>query len=184
MDWIILLPQLPASPSTLRVMVWRRMRETGALGLQNGVWMLPDNAEKRKLTDELVSYLEEHAASCYIFKVSALESALEDEILARISAERDEEYVEFIERCGVLLDDLKKETKQAKFSYAELEEAEADLRKLESWWAKCTQRDFVGGKRRQAALEKLETCQAACASFAEDVYARHGLEEENANDSL
>lgn len=176
MDWIILLPQLPASPSTLRVMVWRRMRDAGALSLQNGVWVLPDSAEKQNLVAELEGYLEEHEASAYRFTVKAMDAAMEDGILERLRADRDEEYVEFIERCDVLLEDLEKETKRATFSFAELEEAEADLKKLESWWAKCSQRDFVGGKQREQALRKLETCRNECAAFAQNVYSRHGLD--------
>lgn len=172
---MILLPQLPASPSTLRVMVWRRMRDAGALGLQNGVWVLPDKAENTQVIEELKNYLTEHEANAYAFRVKAMEAEIEDAILLRLRHERDEEYAEFIERCDVLLEDLAQENQRATFTYAELEEAEADLKKLESWWSKCSQRDHVGGDRRSAALKKLESCRRECQSFAQKVYARHGL---------
>lgn len=70
MNWLLFLPQLPASPSTLRVMVWRRMRATGALGLQNGVWLLPHIPDMKHFTEELMNYLQEHGAKSYIFEVS------------------------------------------------------------------------------------------------------------------
>ena len=40
--WLVFIPQLPSSPSSLRVLVWRRMRTAGAAALQQGVWVLPD----------------------------------------------------------------------------------------------------------------------------------------------
>ena len=175
MQWLIVLPQLPASPSTLRVMVWRRMRDAGALGLQNGVWMLPNTDQQVQFIQDLRTYLAEHDASSFVFKANTVDEELEKEMLERLRVERDEEYAEFIERCNVLLDDLEQETQQGKFSYAELEEAEVDLGKLEGWWQKCTARDFVGGHRRQEALEKLDACRNDYQGFANAVYAHHGV---------
>ncbi len=39
--WLLFCPQLPATPSSPRVMVWRRMRSAGSVGLDNGLWILP-----------------------------------------------------------------------------------------------------------------------------------------------
>jgi len=53
MNWLLFLSQLPITPSSLRVNVWRKMRAQGALGLQNGVWILPDEAEQVNFLMEL-----------------------------------------------------------------------------------------------------------------------------------
>lgn len=173
MKWMIFLAQIPSSPSTLRVMVWRRMRDAGALGLQNGVWVLPDNDEYSRFADELRQYLEEHEASCLVFHVDAVEGITDEEILERLRAERDEEYREFIERCDVLMDDLATESEQERFNFAELEEAEADLKKLDTWWEKCIRRDFVDGSLKTTAEEKLQSCHQTFESFSGKVYERH-----------
>jgi len=172
MKWILALPQLPASPSTLRVTVWRRMKDAGTLGLQNGVWLLPDNETYAQFAEELVNYLKEHEADCVLLKVDAMDEAMEAEMLARLRAERYEEYVEFIERCDVLLEDLQQETQMGKFSFAELEEAEADLKKLTDWWERCTKRDFATGEKRAEAQAKFEECQATTKAFEAQVYSR------------
>lgn len=44
-EWLLLLFELPASRSNLRVKIWRRLRKAGALNLKAGVYMLPKNAE-------------------------------------------------------------------------------------------------------------------------------------------
>ena len=175
MKWMIFLAQIPSSPSTLRVMVWRRMRDAGALGLQNGVWVLPDNTEYAQVADELRRYLEEHEASCLVFRVDAVEGMTDEDILERLRAERDEEYREFIERCDVLLEDLETESAQERFNFAELEEAEADLKKLDAWWEKCVRRDFVGGSQKSRAQQKLQASNEAFEIFSSNVYERHAV---------
>jgi len=176
MRWLLFLPQLPASPSTLRVMVWRRMRAAGALGLQNGVWILPHTIQQVGYINEILRYLQEHNADGYIFKASTLSQPFEDELLEKFRSDRDEEYIEFSERCQALLTEIDRETHQGKFSFAELEETETDLDKLKDWLGKIKARDFFKADLQAAALRDLERCQAAYQAFANQVYASQGIE--------
>ena len=182
MNWLLFLPQLPASPSTLRVMVWRRMRAAGALGLQNGVWVLPQRPEQDQLLEELMTYIQEHQASSYLFEVNALNQSIEDEIIGQLRAERDEEYAEFCERCEALLAELERETRQGKFTFAELEETEEDLQKLMKWLEKIKVRDFFGGKKKDEANDKFALCQNAHQVFADTVYIHQGINSTNPSD--
>jgi hypothetical protein len=176
MNWLLLLPQLPASPSTLRVTVWRRMRAAGALSLQNGVWVLPSTPEYRRFAEGQVAYIKQQNAASYLFEVISRDPAVEETLLTSFRAERDEEYAEFGERCEALLAEIEKETAGAKFTFAELEETEADLHKLEAWLGKITTRDFAGGEKRPAALDAWERCRQAYKIFAARVYAQQGID--------
>src|SRR5215213_7415132 len=126
MKWLLFTSQLPASPSSLRVMVWRRMKAAGAVSLQNGVWVLPHAREQEHLINELLSYLREQGAEGQSFAAVPLHEEVENDLLQRFRALRDEEYAELIERCQGLLAELAKETKKKKFTFAELEENEDD----------------------------------------------------------
>jgi len=176
MDWLLFLPQLPSSPSTLRVTVWRRMRAAGAFGFQNGVWMLPCTSENRQFAEEQMAYIKQQGAVSFVFEVTALTPAVEESVLAAIQAERNEEYAEYCERCEALLAELDKETAGEKFTFAELEETETDLHKLESWLDKIVTRDFAGASQKSAAFDCLERCHGAYARFATRVYARQGID--------
>jgi hypothetical protein len=176
MSWLLLLPQLPASPSTLRVTVWRRMRAAGAFGLQNGVWILPSTPETRKFAEDQMTYIKEQGAVSYIFDITSLSPSVEEMVLAGFRAQRDEEYAEFCERCDALLAELEKETAGEKFTFAELEETETDFHKLETWLDKITARDFIGGHQKQGALDKLERCREAHKAFAMKVYSQQGID--------
>jgi len=45
--WPVLVYQLPARPSNLRVRIWRRLQHLGAIALRNSVYVLPNSAEGR-----------------------------------------------------------------------------------------------------------------------------------------
>ncbi|HEX9013956.1 MAG TPA: Chromate resistance protein ChrB, partial [Anaerolineaceae bacterium] len=77
MKWLIFLSQLPAVPSSLRVSVWRKLRAAGALGLQNGVWLLPHDPERVKFLEDLLVAVQAQGAAGQIFSAVPLEEAYE-----------------------------------------------------------------------------------------------------------
>src|SRR5215211_3243069 len=170
MKWLLFTFQLPTSLSSLRVMVWRRMKAAGAVNLQNGVWLLPHTKEQERIVDDLLSYLHEQGADGQSFAATALSNKVEKDLVQRFRGLRDEEYAELIERCQGLLTELEKETKKKKFTFAELEENEDDLQKLESWLARIQARDLVGGARATEAARSVKSCKKAFGAFADHVY--------------
>jgi len=46
--WLVLIHQLPARPSNLRVRVWRRLQHLGAVAFRHSVYVLPNTAETRE----------------------------------------------------------------------------------------------------------------------------------------
>jgi len=54
MNWLLLIAQLPARPAYLRVKIWRRLREIGAVPLKNAVHILPDRPGFREAFDALL----------------------------------------------------------------------------------------------------------------------------------
>ena len=46
--WLILVQQLPASPSNARVKTWRRLQQLGAVALKNSVYVLPNSPAARE----------------------------------------------------------------------------------------------------------------------------------------
>ena len=170
--WLLFCPQLPATPSSPRVTVWRRMRSAGAAGLDNGIWVLPQNQENEKLILEMETYVGSQKGECKLFVAETLDKKTEETILERFSQDRAAEYAEVIEQCEDFLAELDKESKGGKFSFAEYEENEADLNKLESWFLKVSGRDFLKEDSARKAAEWLEKCRTAFKLFAEKVYAR------------
>jgi hypothetical protein len=172
MEWLLFLSQLPAQPSSLRVNVWRRLRAWGALGLQNGVWVLPNAPDQIQFLESLLETIQAQGASAQIFTVCTIHEAIEQDILVRFRADREEEYAEFRERSQEFLDELSKESAKQKFTFAELEENEQDLQRLVTWLEKIHKRDFLGGESARNAAGLLQTCQSVLAAFSNEVYKR------------
>ncbi len=168
--WLLFCPQLPATPSSPRVMVWRRMRSAGAVGLDNGLWILPDAEASINAVQDIQAYIENQGGSSKTFRAVAFDQATEDEILDRIRQDRAEEYWELKEQCHDFLAEIEKEIGRKNFSFAEYEENEQDLVKLEVWLEKVRQRDILGGDQAQEAVQWLEKCRQALQQFATEVF--------------
>ena len=125
----------------------------------------------RTLRDEL----EAEGGSVILFKAVLLDADTQP-IIERFQAERDKEYAEFCERAGAMLNELAKETEAQKFTFAELEEIEQDLQKLEEWLAKIRARDFFNAAQSTVADTVLANCHAALDAFTHTVYTHAGLD--------
>jgi hypothetical protein len=169
--WILFCPQLPATPSSPRVMIWRKMRTAGALGLDNGLWLLPFKPESEKTVQEMKEYVSTQGGSSKSFLTNALDADTENDIIERFLQDRAEEYAELKEQCADFLAEIEKETQRENFSFAEFEENEQDLIKLEVWFQKVQQRDFLGGQEAQDAADWIERCRQMLQKFADEVYA-------------
>lgn len=178
--WILFCPQLPSIPSSPRVMVWRRMHSAGAVGLDNGLWILPDSKTSEKAIQEIKTYVENQGGTSKTFRAFAFDEVTEGEILDRFQQDRTEEYKELQEQCVDFLAEIDKEIGRKNFSFAEYEENEQDLVKLEAWFEKIKQRDFLGGQLAEEAAQWLEKCRYSLHQFATEVFTnsmgKSGLE--------
>jgi hypothetical protein len=175
MKWLLFTSQLPASPSSLRVMVWRRMKSAGAAGMQNGLWMLPYGREEEQFFREMLDTIREQGAQGQAFVAEPVNESIEKDLLERFRVQRDEEYAELIEGCQKLISELEKETKKRKFTFAELEENEEDLRKLKNWLGRIQARKHVGGERAREAVQRVAACERMFELFVKQVYLNEGI---------
>jgi hypothetical protein len=174
--WLLFNSQLPASPSSARVMVWRKMRGAGAITLQNGVWLLPNLPAPAALMEDLRIYVKNQGGSSQLFIVNAFESETEAEVMAQFRSDRQAEYDEFFQHCQDFLDELAQETEQEKFNYGELEESEANLDRLTKWLPKIQERDFWENDLSPTAIAQLDACRQALETFTLAVYAAEGFD--------
>jgi hypothetical protein len=173
--WLVFFPQTPAKPSSLRVLVWRRLQQTGAINLQSGAWMLPQTSEQEQAVMTLLAELEQQGGSGFFLEARAPTEAIQADFLKRFQQERAKEYQEFGERCQQFLAEVEKETHAHKFTFAELEENEQDLLKLTRWLRKIQQRDFFPNPSSREAVAYLAGCRQALEVFTTTIYELEGL---------
>ncbi|HWP68107.1 MAG TPA: Chromate resistance protein ChrB, partial [Rectinemataceae bacterium] len=69
-SWLLFIYQLPASPSTHRAYVWRKLKSLGALYLQNSICLLPVEASIEKKLVELRSEIAGRGGEAKILHIS------------------------------------------------------------------------------------------------------------------
>jgi hypothetical protein len=175
-SWLLFIPQLPSSPSSLRVLVWRRMRAAGAAALQQGVWVLPQTPEHERFLRDVLREAQQQGGSGILLVATLLDADRASEVVERFRADRGQEYREFCGRCRDFLAEIAKETAAGNLSFAALEENEQDLQKLQHWLTKIRARDFFEAPEGCAAAEALAGCERALNGFTEAIYAREGLQ--------
>lgn len=170
--WLLFLGHLPATSSSARVALWRRLRAAGAASLEHGTWVLPESEAHAALFADLAETVREQGGSVSIFTGNVVGD--DDGAIARFRADRAREYGEFHTRADALLAEIAKETAAGKFMFAELEEIEDDFEKQRAWLAKIDARDFFKDERSEQAKLKLAECGEGLQGFASAVYENEG----------
>ena len=175
--WLLLLARLPGSSSSVRVALWRRLRAAGATSVVNSVWVLPSTSAHAQFFEQARESIDTQGGTAFILTVPTCPPEVHASITQQFQADRAREYEEFTEQCHALLDEIGKETKAEKYTFAEMEEGEQDLEKLTRWLAKIQARDFFPSEHRQFAATMLAQCRSAVSSFSQAVYIAEGVEE-------
>lgn len=171
--WLLFTYKVPPEPARTRVALWRRLKGMGGLYLQNGVCLLPkinDHARRLKMLQNDVA---EMGGESVILETVALDRLQKEKLVARFKSDRDEEYREFISKCADFEAEIAKETAARHFNYAEIEENDVDLKKLQSWLGKIRKLDFYGATLAVEAEQRLRDCEALLEVYAQYVFEVH-----------
>ena len=90
------------------------------------------------------------------------------------TAEREEEWTEFLAECGKFEAEIEKEIRTKKFTPAELDEEEQNLERLRRWFRDLRRRDVFVAPSQEEAERRLKECGELMEDFAEGVYAYGG----------
>ena len=171
--WLLLTYKVPPEPAKKRVALWRRLKGMGAVYLQNGVCLLPKSDDHVRRLKMLENDIAEMEGEALILETIALDRSQEEKVLARFKADRDEEYKEFLDKCDDFEREVAKEEAANHYTYAELEENDVDLKKLQGWLDKIKKLDFYGATLRATAEERLRGCEAILDAYAQRVFDAH-----------
>lgn len=171
--WLLLTYKVPPEPAARRIAVWRKLKGMGAIYLQSGVCLLPRTDDHVRRLKMLENDIAEARGEAVILQTVALDLVQEQKVIDRFKAERDEAYVEFLDKCDDFEREVAKEVAAQHFTYAELEENDVDLKKLQGWLAKIRKLDFYGAPRAAEAEDRLKGCEAILDDYAKRVFDAH-----------
>src|SRR3954463_12417974 len=138
--WIILLPQLPPQPSSLRVRVWRRLQQIGAVALKNSAYALPDTEAAWEDFTWLRQEIVDAGGAALLLRARAVGMS-DAEIEQLFRKERGADYEKLSEELGAFSQALRR---QQEICPAELLAAERSLRQFAERLETIREIDFFG----------------------------------------
>src|ERR1700704_4189870 len=94
--WIVLTYKVPRDPTANRVFVWRKLKQRGAIDLQDAAWVLPATPKTQEHFQWLAAEISELGGDARLW-LSTLQLEVADETLRKqFEAQVETEYKEII----------------------------------------------------------------------------------------
>src|SRR6516164_4398844 len=81
-SWLLLVHQLPAKPAYLRVKIWRRLQDIGAVAVKNAVHALPMNEETQEDFEWLLREIQEGGGEAFLCEARLIDGLSDEEVRA------------------------------------------------------------------------------------------------------
>lgn len=171
--WLMISYTLPSEPSRYRVAAWRKLKRYGAVNLQQSLWILPDTNEANRILEKLSQEIQANGGESFLVSSEFLGKEQEQAVIGEFNKMREEEYLELIRECKNYLQEVRREIKNEKFIFAELEEEEHEFEKLASWYEKIVLRDRFTAPSQKKAHALVEKSREILETFSQLVFIRN-----------
>jgi hypothetical protein len=154
------------------VAVWREVRRSGALHLQQAVVAFPDVEPLGKAVERFRAVVAELGGDTLVFRGEPLAEADGSRLEQAWQEARSADYRELISECEKFLAEIEHEFAIEKFTLAELDEEEAEFEKLQRWRERIRARDVLGCPVAAEAEAELERAAEALGRYTAAVFDR------------
>ncbi|HTK09927.1 MAG TPA: Chromate resistance protein ChrB [Ktedonobacteraceae bacterium] len=176
----MLIYQVPSQPSAARVGIWRELKRTGALYLQQSVCILPTTEPLLLALQKITERITELEGNYHLLPLTNLPEEEEKKIVEGFVAQSNLQYDEIIENCEVnFAKEIEFETFRQNFTYAEAEEIRQELDKIRRWYERVVERDWFAAGRKDEAWRCIEHCEKLLEGFEEKVFLQQEADEAN-----
>src|SRR5437763_14103449 len=93
-SWALLVHQLPAKPAYLRVKIWRRLQDIGAVAVKNAVHALPMNEETQEDFEWLLREIVEEGGEAFVCEARLIDGLSDEDVRRVVEQARDVGYKE------------------------------------------------------------------------------------------
>jgi hypothetical protein len=174
MDWMVITYRLPAEPSRHRVAVWRELRKTGAVSLQQATWAVPARPHLVEGIERAAELVRRADGEAIVFDAAPRDEAEAARLEKLYTDAREAEWREFLSECDKFEQEIKKEISKKKLILAELDEEEQSLDRMRRWFREIRSRDAFHAPSADLAERRLKECGEILEDFADRVYETGG----------
>lgn len=179
LQWLLLIYRVPSEPSSARSAIWRDTRKLGVLSLQHAVCLLPLTKASQTAFSLIAQKIVDFGGEVTILETISPDANWQQQIIARFNAARNEEYAEVIDETERFAEEIAREKRKGKFTFAELEDEESNLERLKKYLSQVQARDCFGASTQSAAIEAVAGCSAILDGFAQEIYLRQAASDNN-----
>src|SRR6266550_1801462 len=154
-SWLLLIHQLPAKPAYLRVKVWRRLQDLGAVAVKNAVHALPMNEETQEDFEWLLREIQEGGGEAFLCEARLIDGLSDEEVRALFDRARDADYAQVVKDARLVTKSLRPNAKTSARA-----EARAQVARLRKRLAEIVAIDFFGAIGRETAEGAIRTLEA------------------------
>src|SRR5262245_24556960 len=90
--WLLLLIRLPATHSTERVAIWRKLKKSGAIQIQTSTYILPDEAPRYETFQWLTQHIRDAGGDATLVRAKEIDGFSNERLIRLFNAARSKEY--------------------------------------------------------------------------------------------
>jgi hypothetical protein len=154
-SWLLLVHQLPAKPAYLRVKIWRRLQDIGAVAVKNAVHALPMNEDTQEDFEWLLREIREGGGEAFLCEARLIDGLSDEEVRTLFDRARDADYAELAKDAQAMTKVLRR-----KASTEAATELRAQVARLRKRLAEIAAIDFFGAIGRETAEKLLRGLEA------------------------
>jgi len=171
--FMLLVYRMPAKPTAARVAVWRQLKKSGAIYLQQSVCVFPDNRNLRKELDPTLGRIASGKGEYHLLPLRSLDGDEETKLIQQFQEQTSNHYQEIIENCEInFTKEVEFETFRKNFTYEEAEEIRNEFEKIVAWYERVLKRDWFGAPNQAKAKEWIDRCEGMLEEFEGKVFER------------
>ena len=96
MNWLLLIYKIPREPTAGRVYIWRKLKQLGAIAVQDAVWVLPATSKTQEQFQWLAAEITELGGEASLFTSQLLLAAEQQSLRERFETPIREAYADLL----------------------------------------------------------------------------------------
>lgn len=101
--WLLLLVRLPATHSTERVAIWRKLKKSGAIQIQTSTYILPDDPPRYETFQWLTQHIRDAGGDATLVRAREIDGFSNERVIELFNAARAKEYASLREMLRPLV---------------------------------------------------------------------------------
>ena len=104
-NWLLLIHQIPPKPNALRVKIWRRLQQVGAVAIKQSVYVMPFSEQSQEDLSWTLKEIVDGGGNASISEVRFLEGLTDEQVISLFQSARKSDYEKIIQDANLLLTD-------------------------------------------------------------------------------